>query len=82
MMEESMRDLLQKYPTMSNPIRCENGCGAVIEIAGAFVSYKRDERGDPLLFCECCAAEYGHRHEDMEEHDEAPVCKRKPKVKR
>ena len=80
-MKETMFDLLKKYPTMSHPIRCENGCGAVVELVDAFESYKRDEDGNTLLICECCAAEEGHRNEDIEDPEDAPVCKRKPKVK-
>lgn len=75
-------DLRRKYPHMSNPIRCENGCGVVIDIGDAMRSYKRNEQGYHLLICECCAAEEGHADEADEEHDEGPVCKRKPKVQR
>lgn len=78
-MNESMYDLLRKYPTMKNPIRCENGCGVVIEMGDARRSYIRDERGDPKLICECCASEIGHLDEDIEEHEDAPVCHRKIK---
>jgi DNA-directed RNA polymerase subunit N (RpoN/RPB10) len=67
---------------MRHPIRCENGCGAVIELSDAFRSYKKKiEDGEelPLLVCECCAAEEGHLDEDLEEPEESPVCRRKPK---
>jgi len=78
-MSETMWDLLKKYPTMQHPIRCENGCGAVLEIADAFESYKRNEHGVRLLICECCAAEDGHLYEHRERPEEAPVCKRPAK---
>ena len=61
------------------PIRCDNGCGAIIELADAFLSYERDERGDRKLICECCAAESGHAYEDLEEPEDSPVCHRKTK---
>lgn len=76
---ESSFDLLKKYPAMRTPIRCDNGCGAVIELLDAFMSYDRDEHGERKLICECCAAEKGHVHEDLEEPEETPVCHRKPK---
>ena len=73
-----MNELLRLYPTMSQPIRCENGCGAVIELLQAFRSYEKDDKGDPKLICECCAAEIGHADEE-EAPDESPVCHRQPK---
>lgn len=79
MLEESTSDLLKMYPTMSTPIRCENGCGAVIEMGDSLRSYLRDARGDPKLICECCASEIGHMDEDVEEHEAAPVCRRPAK---
>jgi rubrerythrin len=78
-------NLSRLYPGLANPIYCENGCGAVIELMQAFQSYKRtsDEYGDnrPLLICECCASEEGYLYEDEDAPDETPVCHRKPKVK-
>ena len=72
-------NLKRLYPHMFCPMRCDNGCGAVIEIADAFRSYKKNERGECLLICECCASEEGHRDEDIEEPESSPVCRRKPK---
>ena len=77
--EETTSELLHKYPTMRQPIRCENGCGSVIELLESFRSYKRDGDGVNLLVCECCASEEGHIDEDIEEPEESPVCRRKPK---
>lgn len=77
-------ELLRLYPTMYHPIRCENGCGAVIDLAEAFDSYKRHVKYNevmPLQICECCAAEEGHLNEDIEEPDTAPVCRRKSKTR-
>ncbi len=74
-------DLQRLYPHMANPMRCENGCGAVIEIAEAFRSYKKDARGERMLICECCASEDGHADEDLEEPEQTPVCRRKPKTR-
>ena len=79
MKRESMFDLLKKYPTMIAPIRCENGCGVVIELGDALMSYERNEDGSPKAICECCAAEIGHLNEDEEEPEDTPVCRRKPK---
>lgn len=73
-------DLREKYPQMNFPMRCQNGCGAVIEIVDGYRSYKRDREGKHLLFCQCCAAEEGHIDEDDESHDDGPVCHRKPKT--
>ncbi len=77
-------DLSYTYPHYRHPIRCENGCGAVVELIEAFSSYKRTSdvygKNRPLLICECCAAEEGHMEEDREEPEESPVCRRKPKV--
>lgn len=75
--QETLADLLQIEPSMAHPIRCENGCGTIIELTQSFRSYKRDEKGEPLLICECCAADEGHVDEDLEEPDESPVCTRK-----
>lgn len=73
-------DLHHKYPHLNFPMRCEKGCGTVLEIVDAFRSYERDHNGKPMLICQCCAAEYGHIDEDLEEGPEdAPVCKRQPK---
>lgn len=56
-MRRTERELLKLYPTMINPMDCENGCGAVVELADAFCSYKKDEHRRNLLICQCCAAE-------------------------
>ena len=73
-------NLQRMYPMMFCPIRCENGCGAVIELASAYSSYKRnDHDGKHLFVCECCAAEEGHMDECEEKPEEAPVCRRKSK---
>jgi rubrerythrin len=73
------KNLQQLYPSMRSPIRCENGCGAVIEMFESFRSYQRDQRGDYQLICECCASEIGHVDESDEAPDESPVCHRRPK---
>jgi hypothetical protein len=73
--------LYRAHPEMRHPMYCENGCGAVIELTQGYRSYKRGPNGESLLICECCAAEIGHRDEDLEDHDEGPVCQRRPKVK-
>lgn len=78
-MKTSMSDLLKLYPSMIHPIRCENGCGAVVELGDAFISYKRGTDGERLLMCQCCAAEEGHVDEADEEPEEAPVCHRPAK---
>lgn len=78
-MTECTRDLLKLYPSMVHPIRCENGCGSVIELGQALRSYERDLNGDHKLICECCASEIGHVDEDIEEPEETPVCRKKPK---
>jgi rubrerythrin len=78
---KSGKELRALYPHMSDPMCCENGCGAVMEIADAYLSYKKDERGERLFICECCAAEEGHLWEDDETPETAPVCRRKPKIK-
>lgn len=72
--------LEQAYPEIPFPMRCENGCGTVIAVIDAFRSYERNADGEPKLICECCASEIGHMDEANEEHDEAPKCKRRPKV--
>ncbi len=74
--------LREMYPELGTPIRCENGCGFVIDVIDAFFSYKKNDKGDSLLICECCASEEGHIFEENEGHDEGPVCKRKPKKER
>ena len=78
-----IEDLQKTWPLaclgMSFPMHCENGCGAIVEAIDCFRSYKRNENGDPLLICQCCAAEEGHKDEYDEAPDESPVCKRKPK---
>ena len=79
-MHETIAQLREKYPKTNNPIRCENGCGTVIELIFSFNSYKRNERGDPLCICGCCTAEEGHRDEEYEDHDDGPVCHRKIKT--
>lgn len=73
-------DLHYLHPEMMCPIRCENGCGTVIDVLDAFRSYERKEDGDRKLICQCCASEIGHVDEDLEEPEDAPVCKRKPKT--
>ncbi len=70
-------ELNQLYPWMSNPWKCENGCGTVFDMLEGYSSYKKNAKGEPLLICACCAAEEGHRDEEYEEHDGGPVCKRK-----
>lgn len=72
-------ELLKTYPTMRYPMYCENGCGAVIELSDALRSHKRGANGQPLLICQCCAAEEGHIDEDDELPEEAPVCNRPAK---
>lgn len=69
-------DLGRMYPELNHPIRCENGCGTVISIIGAYRSYQRREDGSVKLICQCCASEIGHLDEEGEGHDESPVCKR------
>ena len=76
MMNETSQELRAKYPEFGMPIRCENGCGVVIELISGYNSYKRGPDGQNLIICPCCAAEEGHRDEDLEDHDEGPVCKR------
>jgi hypothetical protein len=66
---------------MELPIYCENGCGAVIELLEGYISYKRGDDGGSLIICVCCAAEEGHANEEYETPEEAPVCRRKPKVR-
>ena len=61
-----MTDLIRLYPTMASPTRCENGCGAVVELIDMFVAYEKDKNGDGKLICECCAAEIVHRDEANE----------------
>lgn len=73
------RDLLKLYPTIPHPIRCENGCGAVIDLMDALHSYDKDKNGDPKLICRCCASEKGHLFEDEEEPEDSPTCKRRHK---
>ena len=73
------RKLLHMYPTMVMPIRCENGCGVIIELMDSFESYKHSDDGQRLLICECCAAEEGHANEDLEDDHVGPVCRRKEK---
>ena len=80
-MKRSMWELLKIYPTMRQPVDCENGCGAVIELMESFRSYRKDSNGEPLLICSCCAAEEGHREEDDEEPEESPRCERPRKTK-
>lgn len=77
-----MNDLRKLHPGMACPISCENGCGAVIEVGDALRSYLRDEHGKYKLICQCCAAEIGHVDEALDEPEEAPVCKRKSKLRR
>jgi len=77
--QESMFDLLKIYPTMSWPIRCENGCGAVIDLGDAYRSYKRSKSQERKLICACCASEEGHADEIYERPNRSPVCHRKPK---
>jgi hypothetical protein len=81
MKHKGVWELLKIYPSMRHPMYCENGCGAVIELAEALRSYKRDDQGNPMLICQCCAAEEGHLDEDIEEPEETPVCNR-PEKKR
>lgn len=80
-MIESRWDLLKNYPSMVHPIRCENGCGAVIELTDTYESYERGEDGETKAICECCAAESGHIYEEHEEPEDSPVCRRKPKTR-
>ncbi len=76
---EGTFDLLKKFPTMHMPMRCENGCGAVIELGDTYRSYKRDKNDERKLICACCASEEGHADECRERPNHAPVCRRKPK---
>lgn len=46
-----MSDLRELYPEFMFPKRCQ--CGAVFELVDGFFSYKRDDKGEELLICEC-----------------------------
>lgn len=72
-------DLGRMYPEINYPMRCENGCGTVISVIEAYRGYQKDREGKHKLICQCCASEIGHLDEEDEDHDEGPVCKRKPK---
>ncbi len=78
-MNKSTEDLRKLYPEFNLPIRCENGCGVVIELIAGFRSYRRGDNGEHLIICECCASEDGHADEDYEDHDMGPTCKRPTK---
>ena len=81
MIVESVFDLLKIYPTMSHPIRCENGCGAVVDLGDAYRSYKRAKGEKRKIICACCASEMGHADECREKPDRPPICHRKPKIR-
>lgn len=76
MRHKNVWELLKIHPSMRHPMYCENGCGAVIELAEALRSYKRDDRGEHVLICQCCASEEGHVDEDDEQPEGSPVCNR------
>jgi hypothetical protein len=69
----------EQFPEFEFPTRCQ--CGVVCEMVDMFFSYERDDNGESLLICTCCASEQGHIHEEYEvDPTDGPVCRRKTKV--